>query len=363
VNTSFDHRHYVPCLRWKQGEYKAVSLLSAPARDLITPLIEVPEKGYDFETQSDKKTIDEHLAPFAKRVRTTWQQRPCFVDLKLISPEERMDSGIHPVKYVFEELNAQGCAAIPVTAPDRDLLYQRAVRQAATRDKRGLCVRVGLEEAAKPDFKSTIGTLIGEHIAVEECDLILDLGAPNFIPLDGFAELVGAVVDRLPFLARWRTFAVIGTAFPPTMAVIKTSPVEVPRNEWLLFKKLVRNLTKAKLRLPAFGDYVINHPAVLQLDMRLLKPSGTLRYTGDDSWTILKGPNVRDHNFTQYVDHCKSLMGLPVYRGSTFSKGDEYISECARRRVSTGNLSTWRWVGTNQHLEKVARDVASLFAA
>jgi hypothetical protein len=111
-------------------------------------LIEVPEKGYDFETQTDKKTIDEHLAPFAKRVRTNWQQYACFVDLNLISSAERMEDGTHPVRYVFEELNARGCAAIPVTAPDRDIHYQRAVRHSVLRDKRGLCLRITLEEAA-----------------------------------------------------------------------------------------------------------------------------------------------------------------------------------------------------------------------
>src|SRR6266550_9612039 len=63
--TSFGYRQYVPCLRWKQGEYKAVSLVSNGARDLITPLIEIPEKGFDFETWADKKTIDEHLKPVA----------------------------------------------------------------------------------------------------------------------------------------------------------------------------------------------------------------------------------------------------------------------------------------------------------
>ncbi len=361
---SFGPQHYVPCLRWKLGEYKAVSLLSNVVRELMTPLIEVSEKSYDFETRTDKKTIDEHLAPFAKRVRGNWQTRPCFVDLNLIEAGERMRGGIHPVRYIFEQLNAQGCSAIPVTGPARDAQYQRAVMQSALKDKRGLCIRITLEEAARSSLKSSIGVLLGKNVSVEDCDLILDLGAPpNFVPLDGFAKVIESLIRKLPDLARWRTFTLIGSSFPPTMAEIKTSPVTIPRNEWLLYKLLVPSLSRAKLRIPSFGDYVINHPAVLQMDMRLLKPTGTIRYAIDDAWLIVKGPNVRDNGYGQYVGHCKTVDTSSVFLGATFSKGDKYISDCAAGIASTGNLSTWRWVGTNHHLEKVARDVANFFAA
>src|SRR5260221_6243831 len=108
---SFGHRHYVPCLRWKQGEYKAVSLLSNSAGDLITPLIEVSEKGFDFETWTDKKSLDEHLAPVAKRIRQNWPNRLCFVDLNLIPPYDLMRVEVHPVKFIFDQLRSHECSA------------------------------------------------------------------------------------------------------------------------------------------------------------------------------------------------------------------------------------------------------------
>jgi len=36
------------------GRYKAMSLLSTFVRELITPLIEVPEKGYDLKLEQTK---------------------------------------------------------------------------------------------------------------------------------------------------------------------------------------------------------------------------------------------------------------------------------------------------------------------
>ena len=58
---TFDHGNYVPCLRWKQGEYQALLRLSPSTKGCITPLIEVPEIGWDFELGREAKTIDGHL--------------------------------------------------------------------------------------------------------------------------------------------------------------------------------------------------------------------------------------------------------------------------------------------------------------
>src|SRR3990167_6287649 len=58
----------------------------------------------------------------------------------------------------------------------------------------------------------------------------------------------------------WRTFTVLGTSFPETMASIKKRGEIVPRHEWQLYKILVNNFQKVGLRLPTFGDYAISHP-------------------------------------------------------------------------------------------------------
>jgi len=355
----FTHRHYVPCIRWKQGEYKAMSLLSSSASDLTTPLIEVPEKGYDFESKSDKKTIEAHLAPFPKRVATNWGKRRCFVDLNLIAAAERLKPSIHPVTHVFDELESLGCIAVPVTSPGRDAAYQRAVLQSTAWKKRGLAVRLTIEEAARPNLKNVLHALLGSENRPEACDLILDLRAPNYVPLAGFAKIIAAIISRLPDLDRWRTFALIGTSFPSHMGMIQTKLEIVPRHEWALYKLVAVALAKAGVRIPAFGDYVINHPELLQKDMRLLKPSATIRYAIDDAWLIVKGKNVRDYKYGQYRGLAKSVLGHSSFLGTSFSKGGKYISDCANGTESTGNLSTWRWVGTNHHLEKVVRDLSS----
>ncbi|MCX7012849.1 MAG: beta family protein [Candidatus Sumerlaeota bacterium] len=360
----FDHCHYVPCIRWKLGEYQAMFQLSSAAKDFITPLIEVPEIGYDFEERKPAKSVDDHLKDFAKRIRVKWGKRPCFVDLNLIDPSKRLSDGRHPMRFISDGLRDQGCPATPVTGLKRDSDYQRAVRESASKDRRGVCLRIGIEAAAGSGLKGFIDAVLqAVGVGVTKCDLVLDLGAPNFEPVEGFAKLILAMIPRLPYLSQWRTFALIGTSFPSSMGEVKQSQVTIPRWEWLLYKRVVKRLLEDDIRPPTFGDYAVNHPDVLQLDMRRVKPSATIRYTADDSWFIVKGPNVRDNGFLQYRELCASVVDSPHYLGRTFSYGDEYIASCAEGTAKTGNLSTWRKVGTNHHLEKVVKDISSFFGS
>ena len=358
---SFGADHYVPCLRWKQGEYQALLHLSSVTKNSVTPLIEVPEIGFDFETGTESKSVDEHLSAFAKRLKAKWGGRHCFVDMHLIDLSKRMETGQHPFAFVFDDLGSEGALATPVIDLKQDSECRNAIRAIAAMGRRGVCARIGIEEAAKSNMEALLETLIQQcDVGVDQCDFILDVGAPNFEPIEGFAGLLETLIGRLPHLRQWRSFALIGTSFPESMGEIKEGASAIPRNEWRLYRSLVKRLKGSGTRIPTFGDYGVNHSRVVSKDPRLLKPYATVRYAIDDSWLIVRGRNVRQYKFGQYRQLCRQVVESKHYSGPTFSKGDKYIYDCAQGTATTGNLTTWRWVGTNHHLEKVARDVAKL---
>ena len=360
----FDHTHYVPCLRWKRGEYLAVRQLSETIKCAFTPLIEIPEIGWDFEKETEAKTIDEHLAPLAKRIYEKWGRQFCFVDLHLIGSNERMATGIHPVCFVFDGLRERKCLAIPVTGLDRNNAYQQEVKTTLNKDKNGVCLRISIGQDTKGSLKSEFDSLLSRlKVKPKSCDLIIDLGAPNFVPPEGFSKAIQAIMRTFPYLYEWRTFTLLGTSFPETMAGIKKGGNIVPRLEWLLYKLLVVNFQKAGLRIPAFGDYAINHPKVLEKDMRMLKPFVTIRYTIDNGWYIVRGENYKDFGLKQYHELSRQILDSKYFFGTAFSWGDSYIQECANRSDRPGNLTTWRQVGTSHHIEKVTRDIASFYAS
>jgi len=365
---NFDHSHYVSCLRWKMGEYQAVLRLSDTTKKMFTPLIQIPEIGYDFKEKRLKRTIDEHLKEFVqKKIYKKWGGSFCFVDLRLVGLSARLENGIHPVKYVFDDVREAGCSAVPVTGLDRDKAFQQEIREILAKDKRGVCLRLSIEEAAKNTSVGEIGSLLSMlRIKPNNCDLILDLGAPdNFEPLGDFAKAIQAVVSSIPNLEKWRTFSVLGTSIPESMRGMRLGVNIVRRYEWDLYRILVANFRRESLRLPTFGDYAISHPTFSERDMRLAKPSAKIRYTTDHSYYIVKGHNIRDDRFgknKQYLKLSKKVMESQHYCGSEFSWGDEYVQVCANGG-KLGSLTTWVTVDTNHHIEKVIQDIASFYAS
>jgi len=354
------HR-YVPCIRWKQGEYQALLKLPPDVREGMMPLIEVAEEGYDFETRTAPKSIDQHLHAFAKRVGEKWGRRPCFVDTRLIDPSARMANGSHPIDFVFDGLRLNRVPAIPTLSLEQDTHAEQALARAVIADGNGICVRISLEELADQALRTRLErVLLLAKAGPAICDLVIDLGAPNFQPLDGLTRLLGSLIEKVPHLNEWRSVALIGTAFPSSMAEVSLGLSEVERSEWVMYRALVPLLEGRGIRVPDFGDYVVSHPAVVHLDMRVVKPAASLRYTTRDGWLIAKGKNVRDHKFEQYRALCGAVVNSGEFAGPELSYGDTYIESCALGTASTGSLTTWRTMGTSHHISQVVKDVANL---
>lgn len=358
----FNNTVYVPCLRWKLAEYQAVLRLSPEAKDKIVPLIEIPERGYDFEKRANSKSLEEHLSPFVNRISNKWGKKACFVDFGLVD-EDINDSGeLHLFDRVFSELSETGILAVPVVSLESSNYFRKSLEQFLNDGRLEICIRVKIEEAIRPDLTARIKEVLPEQASASNCHLILDIGTPNFEPLEGFSKAIAMIVNKIPYMNRWLSFTILGTSFPDTMAKVQSGVEFIPRFEWSLYEKVAESLRSSGLRIPSFGDYCVNNPAVIKKDMRLLKPSATIRYCTETGWLIVKGSNVRDNGYGQYRYHCDLVVNSSKYAGRSFSAGDEYIEDCAYGAASTGNLSTWLWVGTNRHIELVVKQISNLFA-
>lgn len=356
----FNHRHYVPILKWKMGEYQALQRLAAPIKDSLTPLLEIPPVGFDFETGQHKETADDHLGDFGRRLKSKWQARPCFVDLKYLPPYTRMAGGRHYVDAVFDAARTEGCAAIPVVSFANDAAFLTAAAAAVRLDQRGACLRLALTDFDRAALASDIeGMLRTLGIGWAEADLVIDLGTPNYVPIAAYVRTMATLLSLVPALNRWRTLTIAGTAYPQSVATVK-APFEIlPRHEWVAYRTFVGTLGR-EARIPTFGDYAVAHPDLVELDMRMIKPFAKLRYTINDAWHVGRGTPVRTHGFGQYQQMCATLVAQAYFSGAGFSAGDAHIAACAAGTVATGNLSTWVWVSTNRHLTKVVADLASL---
>lgn len=362
----FDHTRYVPCLRWNQGEYQAVLLLKNQTKEMLTPLIEVSEREWDFELEKPKKTLEDHIAQFAKRIKEKWGDAYCFIDTnpEIYNNDLILEDGTHPIKFIFNDIIKKKINGVPVTGVSRSDSYNNAVKDILDQNDLGICFRVKITECTKSDFKTKIDTLIEKYkMEAEKIDIILDLECPDFPSIEGFSKAIINVLNKFPYYTSWKTFTILGTSIPKSMADVKKGIDYKPRNEWILYKSLIGLLNKQNMRLPSFGDYTINHPNLVKGNMKFFKKSAKVIYAIDDQWCFNKGDLVeRKPDFFQFHDLCLKIVKLPYYMGKTFSEGSRYIYDCANKKESHGNLTTWKKVGTNHHIEKVVYDIANFFS-
>lgn len=75
---------YYPILKWKQGEYTALSKLADGVKDRICPIIEITPSGYDPESQENRKNVNEHIKDIGIRLHKCWEGREAFVDIEAV---------------------------------------------------------------------------------------------------------------------------------------------------------------------------------------------------------------------------------------------------------------------------------------
>lgn len=351
---------YVPVLKWRGGECMALERLTDGDRDWITPLLEITPPEFDFETRTLKKTLDQHFAPFGKRLKTKWGTRPAFIDTRFLSPTDRLLDTTHPLAFLMTAARAVGARLTPVTSLQRDLAHDNALAEALEQDGRGLALRCSLDEFADPGFNTSARKRL-ECFGLDaaSADLLIDLADSSLEPAEDLADLLISCLQSAAIVGEARSLVMLGTGFPRSMGEVKKGVQSVPRKEWKLYKALANKLP-AGVRRPTFGDYAISSPELVTGDMRRLKPAATVRVAVEDAWIIAKGGASRG-NLAQFKALCGQIMEKsPLAEG--MSAGGDYIRLCAVGKASTGNQTTWRWVGTNHHLTMVLADLARLYA-
>lgn len=352
---------YVPAMRWRQGEYQALLRLGKDVKDFVVPFITIPEVEFDFEERRPKKTVQEHVHPFAQRFKSKWGKRPAFIAVDGAIVGQPMADGRDVFTYVFEALRSFTASAIPAIPLVAGTATVRSIAAIARIDRNGVAVSLKIEDLMKPGPRARIDVLAGKlGVSIDEVDLIVDLSSPNYEPYSAFAAALTAALKRLGNLNDFRNFIVVGTAIPASFRGIARGEDEIARHDWIFYKEFVAKLPKT-IRRPNFGDYTIVHPSFTPVDMRVVKAAGKIVYATLTSWEVRKGGAFRDDP-EQMHSHCASIVASGQFLGDAYSNGDAYIGGCARRELGPSNLSKWKEVAINHHITLVTNELAKIAA-
>lgn len=363
--TGTTFKRYVPIMKGKLGEFKALGELDDHIKDAIEPLIEVPPIPWDFEEDEPDKTIEQHLSRFVPNLEKYWgENRLAFIDLNFIPPKERMDNGEHPLKSIFDAARAKALSLIPVVGLERDTDYIEIVKNILKQDGRGVCIRIETTDIDDENMEDSLTDLINKiGVSITETDIVVDLKVIQKDQIGLLTRSVRDVIRSLPKLEEWRSIALVATAFPQTMSGFEPNSISLTsRVEWQLWTNLFHNAAKI-IRMPDFGDYTIVHPELLDIDPRIMQLGAKIKYTFDNDWIIVKGTSIRRGGPEQTAELCRVLIGLSQFCGAEFSWGDRYIQGCAEGTESYGNQTTWVTVGVNHHITYVVNQLQTYSAS
>lgn len=350
---------YLPILKWRQGEYQALMRLKSQVKDAILPLIVVPPVEYDFEEERPKRTVHEHIEPFAKRYGAKWGKRNSLIDLHESLEGATMNSGTLVVTHIFDSLRSESLNAIPVVKTSHDNAHVSAIKSIVAVDKKGVAIRVKMHHLMSPALDGDIQKLAAYlGVNYQDVDLIIDLEVPqSFEPYTAFAKALSVAIKRISKITDFRSFAIAGMSL--NLSKIRKPGGEPTRHEWFLYQQLIKELSGT--RKPTFGDYTIESPEFISLDMRFLKPAGKIVYTTDNTWLVPKGGSFRD-NREQMIIHCKTIIESGHYCGEDYSAGDKRIYDTFHEIEGTGQLKTWKEVGVSHHITRVVDQLSKFHA-
>ena len=350
----FDHTHYVPILRWKTGEKRALRALVHKDKARMTPLIEWSRPG-DVASEEDRETPTPEPRALAQDLLKHWGPRPFLWDPHWFYVGSLGGDAATLGRYAVE-LRDGGLRPIPVLHLDDDPPYRNALSPLVP--ARGACVRLSHADLVQPDLAHRLTQF-----------LVTTGNTPGAVHL--FADFetfyrevdVAALCSRLPDIGQYMTFTVAAGSFPVDLREFKGPQVfYLPREEWLRWREQIE---EQLARRPTFSDYVTIHP-LLTPAKRGLNPSATIRYTTEEHWLVMKGEGLHNEDgpgYEQYTSNAALLTRRGDYCGPGFSAGDRYIEDVAILSSGPGNPTTWVQAGVNHHIAFVLRQVRDLFQA
>ena len=351
---SFGPSHYVPVLKVKRGEKKALTQISPTLRRHVTPLLEIVERKED-----KAPTVQNHLdTAFAKLAESVAPYSRCFLDAREIEPD-----GPPPAAAVFERASAEEITFTPVTGISRSSDLVPALQHRT----HGLALRLTREEFEAGNLAHRLTAFIGEHgLNREETDLIVDLGAVDDLITPGVRALADAFLSTVPDPSAWRTLTVSACAFPLSMGgVDRHSHDLVERADWLAWRDGLHPRRNDLPRLPTFSDCAIQHPAGVEgFDPRYMSVSASIRYTLEQAWLLIKGESSRRTGTSIQFPRLATQLVYGHLRN--YFAGENHCAGCASIKAAAdgaprlGSPEVWRRLGTIHPITRIAQDLSGL---
>ncbi|HZF94357.1 MAG TPA: hypothetical protein VEZ20_05725 [Allosphingosinicella sp.] len=354
---------YMPQLKWKAGEIRALGTLPTPFADRTLPVLKItPGGGFDAIEERVLSTV-ENISLFGRRLTLAWGRRLAFIDAELIDGEQH-SRGLkqHPLTELLERARLVGACAGPLVRLASSAAYKEAVKRYCEREAGApICLCVSLSELETLPSLDALRTTVGDlGTMTERTVLLIDAGPIHVAEPAAFVQLLAGHLGRLAPRGAWlRTFW--GATTFPNKPKLKAGDVgRFPRGDWLVYKSIIESADEFA-SLPLFSDYALEYPS--DYTPVRVPPTAHFRYSTQEDYLIFKGATTRKPNgYAAIFPVADRAAASGDFMGKGYSAGDAYIEALTRPGARTGNASIWRWASTDHHFRIVHSGLQSALA-
>lgn len=378
----FNQNHYIPILKWKHAEQRALKALEDKSRDAITPLIELVMPTVQLYKKEEKKQVkktkdkifsemmlkfkEKRMKEIPEEIVQSWGTKSIFLDFSLLHEAELTTQiKIDSINKIIPVGMDKGLKIIPVINLNDDLKIKKTVCSLSKKYNQGICLRVSRSDLLNiVILNNKIRTFLLEfNLYRKDLDLLVDIKEINEIG-GQYLQFLN-ISQQIENLSKWRNYIFASGAFPETLSKCKIDkPAFLPRFDWQNWLRYIK--TNKLTRKPIFADYTIRSP-IFNESLQYYSPTTSIKYTLQDDWLIMKG-EVLKHEF--YLTNAKLLVeDTNYFYGEDFSWGDKNIVQKAKHFYlyiknpsikGTGNATDWIAWGINHHLILVISQIANL---
>ncbi|MBC8724993.1 hypothetical protein F6X37_26450 [Paraburkholderia sp. 31.1] len=351
---------YVPFVKGKENDIKAVGSLAKSIREITKPLIET------MPINPEEPAIGEHVHKFCRYIKKHAPLGDVLVDFYGLLPDALMPDGTNAILFGYSLLRGFGRQVTPVYGFDRnDNLWPQLGKIIAGFGK-GFAFRLGRDDLVDYLFDETWGAIVersGEMgLQESSVDLILDFGSLSGLDSEEIKETVVSFLFHNPRAKFYRSIIVSSSSALKTVGEIEQDHMtEVTRHELHLWSELWNDMPGDVK--PIYGDYGVIHPDFSDAGPNQ-NMNAKIRYTVGDKILYFRGHGLRrpKKDYEQYYALARQVVTDDRYRKRKFSYGDTYLDNCARGQIKPGTPSTWILADMSHHMTYVAQQVDRLVA-
>jgi hypothetical protein len=355
----FENQTYLPALRVKQGEYRALAELQSDVAEQILPHFIIPPPRERDPEKGRVLTFDETVHEAGRRVGKYWPRRPCLLDPRFLFAEPYDSECVMWLPRLFKVATGTGSLPIPVASlSDLEGARLAAFSAVMLQQSAGIALRITLRNLGDPGLPTRVqSVLLRAGAKPNECLLLLDFSGADLSEPQMVADYILTAYQQVNEIGLWGRFAVQTTSFPEKNPSEAGGYSLLPRNEWHAWKSAANHDDSIKQNM-MFGDFGADSSKFIFASGGH-GPIRHYRYSTPESWFVVRGTDEHPVKKTMQ-DVSLKIVNSDHFAGQEFSRGDAFIYDTAYGHAGPGNPSTWRKVNTVHHLTRVVCDLATL---